>query len=228
MIGMFFFGIGLGFNFQPLTLAVQNAVDRKRHGRRDLVRHLHPPDRRHARHGRLPLDPLLAGRDEDHRGLPVGRVRRRPSSPRRATPRAATPQVNAQFVQQLQARRSRARRSGVGRAALQDSSFIDQLDPTPGPPVPRRASPRRCPSSSSSPRACMVFAFIATAVPPARRTSARIRARRGDAADDEGGVDARRALTAPSRGLTAARHTDAVCRPALSVGVLAPQRPHLR
>src|SRR6476660_4330795 len=29
MIGMFFFGIGLGFNFQPLTLAVQNAVDRR-------------------------------------------------------------------------------------------------------------------------------------------------------------------------------------------------------
>ena len=29
MIVMFFFGIGLGFNFQPLTLAVQNAVDRR-------------------------------------------------------------------------------------------------------------------------------------------------------------------------------------------------------
>ena len=28
MIVMVFFGIGLGFNFQPLTLAVQNAVGR--------------------------------------------------------------------------------------------------------------------------------------------------------------------------------------------------------
>ncbi|NUO34864.1 MAG: MFS transporter, partial [Dermatophilaceae bacterium] len=29
MVGMYFFGLGLGFNFQPLTLAVQNAVDRR-------------------------------------------------------------------------------------------------------------------------------------------------------------------------------------------------------
>ena len=62
-----------------------------RHGRGDVVGDLHPPDRRHARHRRLPVDPVLAGRDEDLRGLREPSRRRRPSRRRCATRPAATP-----------------------------------------------------------------------------------------------------------------------------------------
>ena len=73
MIVMVFFGIGLGFNIQPLTLAVQNAVLAARHRRGHLVGDVHPPDRRHARHRRLPVDPLLGGAGPDPDGLPHDR-----------------------------------------------------------------------------------------------------------------------------------------------------------
>ena len=77
MIVMLAFGMGLGFNFQPLTLAVQNAVpptaDRCRH----LDGHLHPPDRWGARHRRVPVDPVLHGGREDHRGAAGRRSHRR-------------------------------------------------------------------------------------------------------------------------------------------------------
>ncbi len=77
MIVMLAFGMGLGFNFQPLTLAVQNAVpphpDRCRH----LDRHLHPADRWSPRHRRVPVDPVLHRGREDHRGAAGGRPDRR-------------------------------------------------------------------------------------------------------------------------------------------------------
>jgi EmrB/QacA subfamily drug resistance transporter len=57
MIVMLFFGLGLGFNMQPLTLAVQNAV--------------------HPRGRCLPVDPLLRGAEPD-----PDRVRQDRSDPR--------------------------------------------------------------------------------------------------------------------------------------------------
>ena len=68
MIVMVFFGIGLGFNFQPLTLAVQNAVSPQQIGVATSIGHVHPPDRRHARHGRVPVHPVLHRAGQDRRG----------------------------------------------------------------------------------------------------------------------------------------------------------------
>ena len=79
MIVMVFFGLGLGFNMQPLTLAVQNAVPPARHRRGHLVGDVHPADRRHAGRRRLPVDPVLRG---------AGPTSRRPS-PRSPRPRSS-------------------------------------------------------------------------------------------------------------------------------------------
>ena len=73
MILMVVFGVGLGFNMQPLTLAVQNAVAAAGHGRGHLLGDVHPPDRRHPRHRGLPVDPLLGRAGQDRDGLPDGR-----------------------------------------------------------------------------------------------------------------------------------------------------------
>ena len=78
MIVMVVFGLGLGFNMQPLTLAVQNAVSPRRHRRGHVVGDVLPADRRHARHRGLPVDPVLGGAGPDLR---------RPSAP---SPRART------------------------------------------------------------------------------------------------------------------------------------------
>ena len=63
------------------------AADRRRH----LDGHLHPPDRRSARHRRVPVDPVLDGRREDHsRRCGPPRPDRRTSRrrwPTRRTPR---------------------------------------------------------------------------------------------------------------------------------------------
>ena len=45
-------------------------------------------------------------------------------------PTGGDPQVNAQFVHQLQSATQSGQTSGAGETALQDSSFIQQLDPT--------------------------------------------------------------------------------------------------
>ena len=82
LIAVVFFGVGLGFNFQPLTLAVQNAV-----GPRDIgvatssATFTRQIGGTHG-HGRVPLDPLLQGGGEHPRGVcggPPG-----PGLPRRA------------------------------------------------------------------------------------------------------------------------------------------------
>ena len=152
MIGMFFFGIGLGFNFQPLTLAVQNAVDRKDMGvatsSATFTRQIG---------GTLGTAVFLSILFSQA-GTKINEAFRRrrptrPSSPQHATRRAAT-------RRSTRSSSSRSRldavgpASGAGEPALQDSSFIEQLDPTPGTPLPRRLRRGDVRRSSSSPRAC--------------------------------------------------------------------------
>ena len=130
MIVMFFFGIGLGFNFQPLTLAVQNAVDR-----RDMGVATSSATFTRQIGGTLGTAVFLsilfsqAGSKISDAfaaiaptaGVPGGGAqpdRRRPGHEQglhRAAPgRAAVRRLGA----------------GVGGSALSDSSFINQLDPT--------------------------------------------------------------------------------------------------
>ena len=55
---MVLLGLGLGFNFQPVILAVQNAVSPAGDGRRHLVGDVLPADGRHDRGRGLPVDPV--------------------------------------------------------------------------------------------------------------------------------------------------------------------------
>ncbi|MCU1537532.1 MAG: EmrB/QacA subfamily drug resistance transporter [Humibacillus sp.] len=124
MIGMFFFGVGLGFNFQPLTLAVQNAVDRK-----DIGVATSSATFTRQIGGTLGtavfLSILFA-----QAGTKIGDAFQTSSTDpaflaAARNPTGGDPAVNAQFVQQLQSGKG----VGAGGAALQDSSFIQQLDP---------------------------------------------------------------------------------------------------
>ena len=126
MIVMFFFGVGLGFNLQPLTLAVQNAVA-ARHRRGHLVGDLHPPDRRHARHRGLPVDPLLGRAGPAPDGLPHDRPELRlPGGAEAPTGRRrGQPGLHLGAAVGAQSGGS----GGAFDSALNDSSFIQQIDP---------------------------------------------------------------------------------------------------
>ena len=142
MIVMVFFGLGLGFNFQPLTLAVQNAVPPTAHRRRDVVGHLHPPDRWNAGHRGLPVDPVLHGGREDHRGLQA-------AVPTADFQAALADPANAAVAEQLKA--AQASGGGAASGVLQDSSFLNQLDER-SRSRSSWASPRRWTPCSSSAR----------------------------------------------------------------------------
>jgi EmrB/QacA subfamily drug resistance transporter len=129
MIGMFFFGIGLGFNFQPLTLAVQNAVDRKDMGvatsSATFTRQIG---------GTLGTAVFLSILFSQA-GTKINEAFQSAASDpaflaAARNPTGGDPQVNAQFVHQLQSATQSGQTSGAGETALQDSSFIQQLDPT--------------------------------------------------------------------------------------------------
>lgn len=130
MIGMFFFGVGLGFNFQPLTLAVQNAVDRKDMGvatssatfTRQIGGTLGTAVFLSILFSQAgtKINEAFATAASDPAFIAASR-----------NPTGGDPQVNAQFVHQMQAaQQSGQAAGGAGNAALQDSSFIQQLDPT--------------------------------------------------------------------------------------------------
>ena len=69
-----------------------------RHRRGHLLGDVHPPDRRHARHGRVPVDPLLpGGRRTSPRRTPAA-ARTRTSLPRCRT-RRATPRPTRSFIE---------------------------------------------------------------------------------------------------------------------------------
>ena len=73
---MVLLGVGLGFNFQPVILAVQNAVSAAGDGRRDVVGHVLPPDGRHDRGRGLPVDPVHHAAGQDRQRADLGRGHR--------------------------------------------------------------------------------------------------------------------------------------------------------
>ena len=125
-----------------------------RHGRRHLVGDLHPPDRRHARHGGLPVDPLLAGRHEDHRGLRGDRADAGlPGGP--AQPHGRRP--GHQPGLRRAARRPRSSRAAPAAASVGLPSPTARSSTSSTRPSPSRsswASPTPCRSSSSWRPAC--------------------------------------------------------------------------
>ena len=128
MIAMFFFGIGLGFNFQPLTLAVQNAVDR-----RDIGVATSSATFTRQIGGTLGTAVFLsilfsqAGTKIADAFKSVA-----PTSSFQAAlrnPTGGDPATNKGFIQSLQASQQSGGNGGMGGSALSDSSFINQLDP---------------------------------------------------------------------------------------------------
>ena len=84
---MVLLGLGLGFNFQPVILAVQNAVRPQRDGRGDLVGDVLPADGRHDRRRGLPVHPVHHAARQDQRRLRPTRRTRRPAGGRRSADR---------------------------------------------------------------------------------------------------------------------------------------------
>lgn len=128
MICMFFFGIGLGFNFQPLTLAVQNAVDR-----RDIGVATSSATFTRQIGGTLGTAVFLSILFSQA-GTKIGEAFRSiaPSAQFQAAlrnPTGGDPATNKSFVQSLQAAQQSGGGGGMGGSALSDSSFINQLDP---------------------------------------------------------------------------------------------------
>lgn len=127
MIGMFVFGVGLGFNFQPLTLAVQNAADR-----RDMGVATSSATFTRQIGGTLGTSAFLsilfsqAGTRISEAFEQAGRSPEFLAALR--NPTGGDPAVNKAFVEQVRAA-GQSGGSGVGTTALQDSSFINQLDP---------------------------------------------------------------------------------------------------
>ena len=181
MIAMFFFGIGLGFNFQPLTLAVQNAVDRKDMGvatssatfTRQIGGTLGTAVFLSILFSQAgtKINEAFQSAVPDPAYLAAAR-----------NPTGGDPQVNAQFVQQLQATQP-GQSTGAGEAALQDSSFIQQLDPTLAHPFLVGFSEAMSVVFLVA-SGVMVFAFIATMFLPHVDLGPDPR-KAGDAADEE-------------------------------------------
>ena len=123
---MFFFGIGLGFNFQPLTLAVQNAVDR-----RDMGVATSSATFTRQIGGTLGTAVFLsilfsqAGTKISDAFASIAPTPAFQAALR--NPSGGDPATNKAFVARLQAAQQSG--GGVGGSALSDSSFINQLDP---------------------------------------------------------------------------------------------------
>ena len=128
MIGMFFFGVGLGFNFQPLTLAVQNAVDRRDMGvatsSATFTRQIG------GTLGTAVFLSILFSQAGEKIGEAFNRIAPTPAfQSALRNPTGGDPAVNRAFIEQLQAARQSGNTGAAGTSALQDSSFIQQLDP---------------------------------------------------------------------------------------------------
>ena len=130
MIVMVFFGVGLGFNFQPLTLAVQNAVEP-----RDMGVATSSATFTRQIGGTLGTAVFLsilfsqAGTNITHAFAAIAPTPAFQEALR--NPTGGDPAVNKAFAEQLQAsQQSGGADGGIGGAALSDSSFINQLDPT--------------------------------------------------------------------------------------------------
>ncbi|GAB3888835.1 MDR family MFS transporter [Terrabacter terrigena] len=127
MVGMYFFGLGLGFNFQPLTLAVQNAVDR-----RDMGVATSSATFTRQIGGTLGTAVFLSILFSQA-GTKIGEAFQRAATTpdfqaALRNPTGGDPATNKSFIEGLQAQ-AQAGGGGAGGSALQDSSFIQQLDP---------------------------------------------------------------------------------------------------
>jgi EmrB/QacA subfamily drug resistance transporter len=123
MIVMFFFGIGLGFNFQPLTLAVQNAAARRDIGvatsSATFTRQIG------GTLGTAVFLSILFSQAGEKIGAAFQSARTSPEFLAAVrNPTGGDPQANAAFIEGI-----RSGGGGAGASALQDSSFINQLDP---------------------------------------------------------------------------------------------------
>jgi len=128
MIGMVFFGVGLGFNFQPLTLAVQNAVPRRDIGvatsSATFTRQIG------GTLGTAVFLSILFSQAGERIGDAFARIAPTPAfQSALRNPTGGDPAANHAFVEQLRAASQSGSPAGAGAAALQDSSFINQLDP---------------------------------------------------------------------------------------------------
>jgi len=128
MIVMVFFGVGLGFNFQPLTLAVQNAVSPRDIGvatsSATFTRQIG------GTLGTAVFLSILFSAAQDRIAAAFQRIA--PTADFQAA--LANPQgdaaANADFIRKLQNARSAGAGPGAGFSdALSDSSFIQRIDP---------------------------------------------------------------------------------------------------
>ena len=131
MIVMLFFGLGLGFNMQPLTLAVQNAVSP-----RDMGVATSSATFTRQIGGTLGVAVFLSilfSAVPDRIQTALGRVAPTPEfQAALKNPQSPTgnPQANTDFIQGLQQAQGGAGGGGGGAVnPLSDSSFIQQLDP---------------------------------------------------------------------------------------------------
>ncbi|MEO7752992.1 MAG: MDR family MFS transporter [Terracoccus sp.] len=127
MIVMFFFGVGLGFNFQPLTLAVQNAVNR-----RDMGVATSSATFTRQIGGTLGTAVFLSILFSQAGSRISESFQSASTSPEflaaLKNPTGGNAAVNQQFIERIQASQSGGG-GAIGTTALQDSSFINQLDP---------------------------------------------------------------------------------------------------
>lgn len=127
MIVMVFFGIGLGFNFQPLTLAVQNAAARRDIGvatsSATFTRQIG------GTLGTAVFLSILFSQAGTKIGSAFESARTSPEFLAAVrNPSGGDPAVNKAFIEQIQAA-GQPGGTGPGATALSDSSFINQLDP---------------------------------------------------------------------------------------------------
>ena len=126
MVIMVFFGVGLGFNFQPLTLAVQNAVSPRDIGvatsSATFTRQIG------GTLGTAVFLSILFGKAAEN--IPARYAEAASSEAFRAATQAPTGDAaaNQAFLQQLQSAQSGGGTSGFS-SALADSSFVQLIDP---------------------------------------------------------------------------------------------------
>jgi EmrB/QacA subfamily drug resistance transporter len=128
MVVMVFFGIGLGYNFQPLTLAVQSAVDR-----RDIGVATSSATFTRQIGGTLGTAVFLSILfSQAGTKIEQAFARIAPTPQFQAAvhhPTEGDPATNKAFVESLLAARQAGGASGLSSSALSDSSFISRLDP---------------------------------------------------------------------------------------------------
>lgn len=122
MIVMVFFGVGLGFNFQPLTLAVQNAVSPRLIGvatsSATFTRQIG------GTLGTAVFLSILFSTVPDKISAAMQKI-----APTREFQTALHDPANAAFAKSLQAAQSAGSGSGASGGVLKDSSFLNNLDP---------------------------------------------------------------------------------------------------